>query len=72
LYKNFQKLLKRDGVTAYQVSKATNITNSTFTEWKKGTYNPKLDKLQKIADYFSVTLDYLISEKEADNESQES
>lgn len=66
MYKNFEKLLERDKTTAYRVAKATGITNSTFTEWKKGTYTPKLDKLQKIAAHFGVTLGYLLTEEEGD------
>jgi transcriptional regulator with XRE-family HTH domain len=60
MYSNFEKLLKIKGVTSFQVAKATGITPSTFTEWKKGSYVPKSDKLQKIADYFDVTIDYLM------------
>ena len=60
MYSNFEKLLKITGVSAFQVAKATKITSSTFTEWKHGTYIPKVDKLQKIADYFGVTIDYLM------------
>ena len=29
-------------------------------EWKSGKYTPKVDKLQKIADYFKVPLETLI------------
>ena len=36
------------------------MSQPTLSEWKKGTYTPKQDKLQKIADYFGVTLDYLM------------
>jgi transcriptional regulator with XRE-family HTH domain len=67
LYKYFQKLLERDGTTAYRVAKSTGITNSKYTEWKKGTYTPKLDKLQKIAAHFGVTLEYLLTGEEAEH-----
>lgn len=43
------------------VAKATGITNSTFSDWKTGRSKPKQDKLQKIADFFGVTLDYLMN-----------
>lgn len=59
MYKIFSDLLIQNGVTPYKVSKETGIPTSTFTEWKKGTYTPKVDKLQKIADYFNVSLEYL-------------
>lgn len=61
MYEIFVKLLEKYGVTAYKVSKATGIAGSTFTDWKNGRSVPKQDKLQKIADYFGVTVDYLIT-----------
>lgn len=39
--------------------RATGITKSTFSSWKSGKYTPKNEKLQKIADYFGVSLEYL-------------
>ena len=65
MYKKFEELLKANGCTAYKVSKATSIPGSTFTEWKKGKYQPKSDKLQKIADYFNVPLGYFYGEEES-------
>lgn len=60
MYEIFRKLLEEKGVTVYRVAKETGISSATFTEWKNGSYTPKQDKLQKIADYFGVTLDYLV------------
>ena len=64
-YQRFEELLLDKGVTAYKVSKATGITTTTLTNWKKGKYVPKADKLQLIADYFGVTLEYLMTGKES-------
>lgn len=64
MYDIFEKLLKEYGVTAYRVAKETGISTATLTQWKNGTSTPKQDKLQAIADYFGVTLDYLASGKE--------
>lgn len=64
MYEIFVKLLEKYGVTAYKVSKATGIAGSTFSDWKSGRSTPKQDKLQKIADYFGVTVDYLMTGKE--------
>lgn len=60
MYAIFESLLEKHGVTAYKVAKATGITTSTLTSWKQGKYVPKPDKLQKIADYFGVSLGYLM------------
>lgn len=62
LYKKFEVLLKERNVTAYQVGKVTGVATSTLTEWKKGTYTPKVDKLKKIADYFGVTVEHFLEE----------
>lgn len=47
MYEKFQELLDKYGKTAAQVSKETGVASSTLSEWKKGKYTPKLDKLQK-------------------------
>jgi Predicted transcriptional regulators len=49
-------------VSDYEVAKATQITKSTFSDWKTGRSNPKIDKLQKIAAYFGVSLEYFLEE----------
>ena len=59
-YQYFEQLLKMDGSTVYRVSKETGISASTFTDWKNGRSVPKADKLKKIAEYFGVSLDYLL------------
>ena len=59
-YSVFERLLSERGVTVYQVAKATHIAASTFTDWKNGRSTPKVDKLSRIADYFSVSLDELM------------
>lgn len=63
-YENFEKLCKSNNVNASKVSKATGISTATLTSWKKGIYTPKQDKLQLIADYFNVSVDYLMTGKE--------
>ena len=60
MYEIFQKLLKEHGVTAYRVAKETGVTTATLTSWKQGKYTPKPEKMQKIADYFGVSLTYLM------------
>lgn len=61
MYEIFDNLCAINGVTAYRVGKETGIATSTFTDWKKGKSTPKQDKLIKIADYFGVSLEYLMT-----------
>lgn len=67
MYEIFEKLLEKYGVTPYKVSKATGIATATLSDWKNGKSTPKLDKMQKIADYFGVSLDYLLGNEEKEN-----
>lgn len=64
MYEIFERLCKEKGVTAYKVCQATGITTATISNWKAGRYTPKADKMQKIADYFGVTLEYLTTGRE--------
>ena len=59
MYSIFEELLQKHGVSTYKVSKATGIAQSVFSSWKNGISTPKQDKMQKIADYFNVSLEYL-------------
>ena len=64
MYEIFSELLQRYGVTPYKVSKQTGVSQSTLSDWKRGISTPKQDKLQKIADYFGVSLEYLMTGEE--------
>ena len=65
MYEIFMQLLQKHKVTPYKVSKETGISQTTITHWKSGRSVPKQDKLKKIADYFGVSVDYLMTGCEA-------
>ena len=65
-YSVFDTLLKARGVSVYQISKATGISASTFSDWKSGRSTPKADKLARIAEFFSVSLDELLGTDDDD------
>lgn len=69
MYEIYCKLRDAKHLKDSDVVKATGITKSTFSDWKSGRSKPKNDKLQKIADFFEVTIDYLMTgEEKEDNE----
>lgn len=70
MFKIYCSLRDERGVSDYQVAKATGINRSTFSDWKSGRSEPKNEKLQKIADYFGVSLEYLMTGKDTPKESQ--
>ena len=68
-YENFEALCNERGVKPGTVSKATGVSTATLTNWKKGNYTPKSDKLKLIADYFGVDVNYLLTGQHPEHES---
>lgn len=64
MYELFVKLLEEKGLRPADVCRGTGLPSSLFSEWKKGKSTPKADKMQKIADYLGVSLEYLMTGKE--------
>ena len=69
-YDIFENLLSMHRTTVYRVSKETGISATTFTDWKNGRSTPKADKIKRIADYFGVSLEYMMGAKEAPSQSK--
>lgn len=63
-YEIFEKLCTARGVKPVDVSRATGISTATLTSWKKGKYTPKADKMQLIANYFNVSLEFMTTGEE--------
>ena len=64
MYEKVEKLMASRGVSAYKVAKDLGFSQSLFTGWKKNQYEPKADKIQKIADYFGVPVSYFYGEED--------
>lgn len=64
MYEIFRRLLQEHGLTAYKFSRETGIAQSTLSDWKTGKSQPRADKLKKIADYFNVSVDYLMGNEQ--------
>lgn len=64
MYEIFEQLLQKYGVTAYKVAKEAGVTQTALSNWKSGRSTPTTKTLQKIADYFGVTIDYLMTGKD--------
>ena len=66
-FDRFEQLLKERGVTAYRVAKDANISTSTMSNWKTGRSEVSTSTLQKIADYFGVSIEWLLGNTEVRN-----
>lgn len=64
MYEIFEQLLQKLNVTPYKISKETGVTQTTLSNWKNGKSTPSTANMQKIADYFNVSIDYLMTGEE--------
>lgn len=64
MYEKVEKLMEEKGVKVADVVKATGISSSVFTDWKKGRYTPKADKLYALAQYFDVPMEYFFDDSD--------
>jgi len=56
----FKELMKVKGVNAYRLAKGSGVTPSNISGWKLGKSLPSVEKMAKIAQFFEVSVDYLI------------
>ena len=57
MYEVFEQLLQKEA----------GVTQTALSNWKSGRSTPTTKTLQKIADYFGVTIDYLMTGKDVDS-----
>ena len=57
-------LLNKKGKTQTDIARLLNVRPTTVSEWKKGKYTPTVEHCVTLAEYFGVSLDYLITGRE--------
>lgn len=60
-YEEYAKIRDLKGLSDYKVSQLTGIGRATFSEWKNGKYQPKIEKINAIKECLGI--------KESDKES---
>ena len=61
MYKVYERLRDEKGLTDASIASALGFSSTTLYDWRDGKYQPKLDKLIKIAEFFGVTIDAFIN-----------
>lgn len=56
-------LRKKRGLTQQEVAEFFEMTQPVYQKWESGKCKPNYEKLEKIADFFSVSLDWLFGRK---------
>ena len=62
VYERVESLRKERKISQGNLEKELGFSNGSISKWK--TSMPKPERLQKIADYFGVSVDYLMTGKE--------
>lgn len=53
-------LLKEKQITPAKMAQDLGFSSGLFSQWKKRTQKPSTEKLQKIAEYLEVSVDFLL------------
>lgn len=63
----YKKLCEEHNVTCSRAAQEMGINKGTVSVWKKKGTSPQAAQLQKIAEYFGVSADYLLSMDKKEN-----
>ncbi len=69
--KNLVQLRHRENMTQIELAEKLNYSDKAVSKWERGESVPDIGVLKSIADLFSVTVDYLISEEHEESVSAE-
>lgn len=58
-----EEILSEKGISKTQFYKETSVSKSNMFVWSNGTSLPGADKLEEMADYFMVPIDYFFERK---------
>ncbi len=60
ILQRISSLMSKNNITPNRLLVSCNVQSNAYTKWKSGIAKPSLDALIKIANYFNVSLDYLV------------
>ncbi len=55
-----KELMYEKDISALSMSRDLGFSNAVFSQWNTGKHKPSAEALYKIADYFNVSVDYLL------------
>jgi transcriptional regulator with XRE-family HTH domain len=59
-----KKLRKEKGITQLQLADLLHLTDKAISKWESGEGNPDISSLPKLAEIFNVSVDYLLTGKQ--------
>lgn len=64
IIQRINELLKSEGLNQSKLANGIGVNQSTVCNWLNGKKEPSIESLWKLADFFDVSIDYLIGRKE--------
>lgn len=64
IIQRINELLKFEGLNQSKLANGIGVNQSTVCNWLNGKKEPSIESLWKLADFFDVSVDYLIGRKE--------
>lgn len=64
-YERIKELAYKKGISIRKLEETLKLGNGSIKRWEKST--PGIDKVQLVADYFNVSIDYLVGNDSSDN-----
>ena len=65
---NLTFLRKKTGFTQLELGEKFNYSDKTVSKWEQGSVLPSVDVLKEIADFYGVSVDYILSEHNTEKE----
>lgn len=62
-----KELRKAKGLTLQKIADVIGVSNGTVANYENERREPRIDMLIKLADYFDVSVDYLIGHEKTSN-----
>ena len=64
IIQRINELLKSEGLNQSKLANGIGVNQSTVCNWLNGKKEPSIESLWKLADFFDVSVDYIIGRKE--------
>lgn len=65
-YERINFLCKENHITGKEIGEKLGLKKSPLTDWKNNKSKPTIDQIKTICEIFAVSADYILFEKDAD------
>ncbi|MEC5422358.1 helix-turn-helix transcriptional regulator [Virgibacillus sp. C22-A2] len=71
LKERLKQLRKEKGLSQYEAAKKLDFSRGKLANYEQGTREPDYDTLEKIADFYDCSLDYLLGRSDLTNNEED-